>query len=116
MARPLPKNNRPSPSLAGLGAPPEIGGAPSAQTATSGGDDDQPNQGTTVVISPEAVNYHDDAQSCATCSYFGQDGNCQVLQMQVQAEGGCNAWSGGSDQSAPSPAGPPATPTPAPAN
>jgi len=64
----------------------------------TGGDNDQDDTqgqgGTTVVISPESVNYHDDARSCGTCQYFGGGGQCQVLQMAVSEQGGCNAFSG----------------------
>ncbi|MBV8831637.1 MAG: hypothetical protein JO108_20705 [Acidobacteriaceae bacterium] len=47
-----------------------------------------------ATVSPEALHYHDEAQRCELCEHFGQDGQCAVLQMTVQPEGGCNAFSG----------------------
>lgn len=48
--------------------------------------------GTTVIISPESVNFHDNPVKCELCTYMQPDGNCQVLQIQVGADSGCNAF------------------------
>jgi len=80
-----------------LSAPSEIDSPPSSGAAPP----DQ-SEGMMPKIAPEAVNYHDEAQSCQMCQYYG-GGQCEVLQMPVQAEGGCTAFddgSGGGDMSA----------------
>lgn len=85
---------------------PPIGGMPEdqgdAQGGAPAGDSSAPPPqaggamgGDMPVIKPEAVAYHDDPHSCKGCMYFGQDGNCAVLQMQVSPEGGCNAFEAG---------------------
>jgi hypothetical protein len=66
-----------------------IGDAGAAPDPDQDGDVDQ----TQVPPAPEAVNYHDDLHRCDMCEYMGADGNCAVLQMQVQPEGACNAFS-----------------------
>lgn len=55
------------------------------------------------MIKPEAVAYHDEPHSCQGCTYFGQDANCAVLQMQVSPEGGCNAFEAGAGSGEPDP-------------
>jgi hypothetical protein len=85
-----------------LGSPSDFGGPPApaaprsaAPAAASALDPDQDGDiDQAPAIPPEAVNYHDDAQSCSTCQYMDDGGNCAVLQMQVQPDGGCNAFSG----------------------
>lgn len=89
--------------------PPPIGGAPDDQDMAPDTDDQAggPQEGSPAgemgmppVIKPESVNYHDMEQKCSGCQYFGQDGQCAVLQMQVSPDGACNAWeaAGGGDQ------------------
>ncbi len=80
----------------GFGAPDPIGepdasAMPPPPPAAAGGMDPDMDSPT---IRPEAVAYHDDAQSCQTCSHFS-GGQCAVLKMQVSPEGGCNAFEGG---------------------
>lgn len=60
----------------------------------NGEDEEEESSGTATAPSPEAVHYHDELQRCDLCSHFGDDGQCEVLQMQVQAEGGCSAFDG----------------------
>lgn len=91
----------------GFGMPPAIGGAPddddSQMGAPVGQDDDMGDaaaqgpqgSGTTVIIKPESVFYHDDAQNCQTCMHMGPDGQCAVLAMMVSPTGGCTAWENG---------------------
>lgn len=91
----------------GFGMPPAIGGGEPDQDDMAGAappDDQGGGQapaGPLPVIKPEAVAYHDDPHACSGCSYFSQDGNCAVLQMQVNPAGGCNAFEAGGDQGAP---------------
>jgi hypothetical protein len=94
-----------------MGNPAPIGGMPDDDQGNEGpvpGDGSDPTQGTGgpggpppmggVIIKPEAVGYHDEPRACAganggpACSYFGQDGMCAVLQMQVSGPGGCDAY------------------------
>lgn len=93
----------------GFGAPPMIGGEPDADDSQMGapvgqpdaqGDSAPPQQGggTSVIIKPESVFYHDDAQNCQTCMHMGPDGQCAVLAMMVSPTGGCTAWEHGGDQ------------------
>ncbi len=84
----------------GFGAPEPIGmgedpAMPPPPPAAAGGmDPDMDQDMDSPTIRPEAVAYHDDAQSCQTCSHFS-GGQCAVLKMQVSPEGGCNAFEGG---------------------
>jgi hypothetical protein len=57
-------------------------------------DTDQDSQAAsgTPSVPPDAVHYHDDEQRCELCDNYGQDGQCSLLQMQVQPQGGCNAF------------------------
>jgi hypothetical protein len=106
----------------GMGDPGAIGGAPDDQDMSPDMDDSQGGPpmgggaGEMPVITPEAVNYHDDPQSCAPISAFGspgcqyfqggqgaEGGHCAVLNMQVSGPGHCNAFSamsGGGDMQA----------------
>lgn len=86
----------------GMGDPEPIGGMPDDQDQTPDMDDTQSSPTPTMgaggempVISPEAVNYHDDARSCQGCQFMSPDSQCQVLQMQVSPAGGCNAFQPG---------------------
>lgn len=88
----------------GFGAPPMIGGMPddddSQIGAPVGQPDDQGDSGAQggggmPAIKPEAVSYHDDPVACSGCQFFGQDGQCAVLQMQVSPQGGCTAFEAG---------------------
>lgn len=85
----------------GMDSPAPIGGMPDDQdqgpmpgdgsaAPPSGG-----AMGMPPIIKPEAVAYHDQDQDCKSCMYFGQDGQCAVLQMQVSPDGGCNAFEPG---------------------
>lgn len=83
----------------GIADPEPIGGMPDMPPAA----DAPPAAGappmggpTSVVISPESVNYHDEEQACHLCSYMGGDGTCAVLQIQVSPGGACNAFKAGS--------------------
>jgi hypothetical protein len=86
-----------------LDAPDPMGGEPDADDmqmsqggqADQGAGPDAPGAGQMPMINPAAVNYHDDPHACSSCQYFSQDGNCQVLQMVVQPQGGCNAFEAG---------------------
>lgn len=87
----------------GIGSPDPIGGGMPDQEPDA--DDMQAGPsaaGAPPVIKPEAVNYHDEAHACSGCTYFDQGSSqCSVLQMQVQPEGGCNAFEAiGGDQGA----------------
>ncbi len=93
----------------GLGTPAPIGGGPSAAAAPPVVDPDQDQDNDSPVISPEALNYHDEPRSCAPagdspgCQYFGDDGTCSVLKIQVAGPGACNAFlakGGAGDQDA----------------
>ncbi len=75
----------------GLGTPAPIGG-PSAAPPPPTVDPDQDNDIDSPAIKPESLNYHDSAQTCATCQYMGDDSQCAVLKMAVSPEGGCNAF------------------------
>jgi hypothetical protein len=85
----------------GFGDPDPIGGTPSDQDMAPDQGDTQPQGGGAgmpggmVVIKPEAVAYHDDAQNCQGCQHFGSDGQCEVLQMSVSPDGGCTAFEAG---------------------
>ena len=90
----------------GFGAPPKRAPSAAPSPAASGAaEPDQDDQTPTAspTITPEAVNYHDDEQRCELCDYFGGDGQCAVLKMQVQPQGACNAFSaaGGSQSAEP---------------
>lgn len=88
----------------GFGIPAPIGGAaggapeppPPEGGAEPEGDEMGAGAGTPAVVRPEAVNFHDDAQNCGSCTHFGQDGQCVILQMQVPDVGGCTAFEGAS--------------------
>lgn len=75
------------PGMMGMGSEPDSGA------------DQQPQHGgpmdADVVITPEMVAFHDEDQDCQGCKYYGQDGNCAVLKIQVGPEAGCNAWTSG---------------------
>lgn len=91
-----------------MGSPSPIGGdeeenaAPPAPAAGAGAapppppglgaDTDQDNDFDNPVVRPESVNYHDDPQTCETCQYMADSGQCSVLRMQVSPQGGCNAF------------------------
>lgn len=84
----------------GMGDPEPIGGMPDDQNAGAPDMDDSQTPpmgggGEMPVISPTAVAYHDDAQNCQGCQFFGSGGQCQVLQMAVAPEGGCTAFQAG---------------------
>ena len=98
----------------GMDTPPPIGGAPDDQDTAPDMDDQAggPPEGSPAgempagmppIIKPEALNFHDEDQDCSGCTYFGQDSQCAVLQMQVGPDSGCNAWEAAS---APSGQGP----------
>ncbi len=84
-----------------IGAPAPVGGMPDEQDVMPDQDDLQagPPEGSPAgempIIRPEAVAYHDDAQNCQSCSFFGDGGQCKVLAMQVNPVGGCNAFEPG---------------------
>ncbi len=61
-----------------------------------GGDpgQDADDMGDGVKIDPSAVHYHPDPQSCGTCEYMGEDGQCAILKIQVTPEGACSAYEG----------------------
>lgn len=84
---------------AAMGGPPQMPGKsapppPAAAGADPDGDGDIDSPG----VRPEAVHYHDDAQSCAGCSFMGADQQCEVLRIQVSPDGGCNAFEAKGDQ------------------
>ncbi len=97
---------RPMPHMAdggAMGAPAPIGGSPDDMpppAAAGAGPDPDMDQdqdqgmGMGAAVSPEAVHYHDDAQSCQMCQHMGPDGTCAVLKMQVSPDGGCAAYEG----------------------
>lgn len=58
---------------------------------------DQSDPGMPPIIKPEAVMYHDDPQSCQSCQYMSDEGQCAVLQMAVSPEGGCTAFEAKAD-------------------
>ena len=97
IGRPKPGSNLGS----DLGSPSDFGTpnrTPTPGRRTTPADDDLDADqdqltGATPAVPPEAVHYHDEEQRCELCQHFGQDGQCAVLQMPVQAEGGCNAFS-----------------------
>ena len=97
MGRPKPGADLSTPS--GFGgpppAPPRQAAAPPTPPNNAGADLDNDNDvdQTSVPPPPEALSYHDDLHRCDMCQHMGQDGNCAVLQMQVQPEGACNAYS-----------------------
>lgn len=96
----------------GMGDPGPIGGMPDDQD-TAPDMDDAPGgapegsaAGEMPIIKPEAVNFHDEMQTCGPmaggsgCQYFNA-GQCSVLQMQVQPQSACTAFEpmvSGSDQ------------------
>jgi hypothetical protein len=45
-----------------------------------------------VVISPEMVCFRSADEICTHCTHWGQDGNCEVLNMQVTEGDSCNAF------------------------
>lgn len=96
----------------GLGAPAPIGSGgppmppagaagaagPGAAPPMGGAEPDMDDTGAPA-IQPEAVHYHDDAQSCQMCQFMDEGGQCSVLQMQVSPDGGCAAYEAkGGDQ------------------
>lgn len=94
----------------GLGTPEPIGGPASMgpppgampgkmpPPAPGGADPDKDGDIDSPSVSPEAVHYHDDAQSCSGCSFMGADQQCEVLKMQVSPDGGCAAFQAKTDQ------------------
>jgi hypothetical protein len=74
--------------------PPGMKGAPGGESGDEP-DEQEPAGDETgdFTIYPEAVNYHDDPQSCSICKYMNGS-MCAVLKMEVQPQGGCNAFSG----------------------
>lgn len=87
---------------AGMGsAPPMPGKSPAPPAPGGGADPDADMDMDSPGVRPEAVHYHDDAQSCSGCSFMGADQQCAVLKMQVSPDGGCNAFEakGGDDMS-----------------
>lgn len=100
----------------GIGSPSPVGGSPDDDPSMTGAptpDMDDTGAGPAAggmppVIDPAAVNYHDELHSCGPmaggsgCQYFN-GGQCSVLQMAVQPQSGCTAFSpmmggGGGDQ------------------
>lgn len=47
-------------------------------------------------VTPESVKYHEQAQRCDLCQNLGQDNQCSVLKQEVSPEGGCDAFTPGS--------------------
>lgn len=45
-----------------------------------------------AIVKPEAVQYHDQPQSCATCVHMTGGNQCEILAMYISPEGGCTAW------------------------
>ncbi len=41
-------------------------------------------------IKPEAVSYRTSAETCGSCEYMQDDGNCSQLKMLVDEADGCN--------------------------
>lgn len=77
----------------GLGSPSMIGEPPSPQAPPPmQGEPDSDDMGGPAAVKPEAVHYHDDPQSCSMCEYMGEGGQCAILKMQVNPEGGCAAF------------------------
>ena len=90
-----------------MGNPSPIGGAPDDQDTgpdmddMAGGPPEGSPAGEMPIIKPEALAYHDDAQSCSGCMFMTPDSQCKILQMQISPTGGCNAFeakSGEGDQ------------------
>lgn len=68
--------------------------APEPDADEQGGpsDNDTDDQGAGQT-KPEWVDYSTDASNCKNCEYMGDDGNCQVLNIQVGPEDHCKAFS-----------------------
>jgi hypothetical protein len=87
----------------GTGGPPEGGGArnpvsprparalpPPKPEPTAGGEGD--GGGSPHKITPEAVNYRSEQETCGNCLYMGDDGGCEILLIPVSHGDGCNAF------------------------
>ena len=87
----------------GMGDPEPIGGMPDTDMSSPVGDTSEGGTppapgGDMPVISPQAVNYHDDEWECGMCQHMSPEGQCAVLQMQVSPKGACNAFQAGGGQ------------------
>ncbi len=73
-------------------APPDFGG----NAADSEPDPSDPNEAAEneneggAGIKPEAVSYRTSAETCASCEYMQDDGNCSQLKMPVAEGDSCN--------------------------
>ncbi len=91
-----------------IGRPKDAPMPPRGMKGAPGGDEpdmpdtpDEPDgdEGMDYTVYPETVGYHDDPHSCSNCGAFS-GGQCKLLKMEVNPEGGCSAWqdSGGEEQ------------------
>ncbi len=73
-------------------APPDFGGT----AADAEPDPNDPNEAAEneneggAGIKPEAVSYRTAAETCGSCQYMQDDGNCSKLMMPVADGDGCN--------------------------
>jgi hypothetical protein len=88
----------PTQSADDLGAPSDFGAGPLPRSSSRVPLDDEEEaepSAADALVTPEALNFHDDEQRCDMCQHFGRAGQCAVLKMPVPPEGGCNAFRNG---------------------
>lgn len=78
------------------GAPQPGAGGPPGAPPMDGGQE--------PMITPDAVCFRSENETCQNCAYMGPDGDCAVLHISVGPMDGCNAFhDNGAQQGAPPP-------------